>query len=674
MSGSFLNKDNARGLFLSFIVVMVAVAIYLFTGLLNMEDRLGIDFRLRLRGDRPPDPHIVIIAVDEPSIKALGRWPWNRDVHAKLIERLTAAGAKAIAFDILFTEEDQCGRTWSDEELGRAAAKSGRVIFGALFHYGEGGVPANPLFPIPQLQKENIGLGLVNIFPEVDGVTRKVPLVVETDGRLYSSLSFAAYAMSQNKTAEEAFNELKPPVDDSPWHEMYIDYVGTKGFQQFPYYSFVDVLENKVPAEAFKDKIVFVGGTAIGLFDFKSVPNISNFPGVEIHANALDNLLRHRFLNQESGLWDTIFVMVLFGLICGFLALKVPTWAGAISAAILFGYFGTCQWLFVHRQVVLNYLGPAFGVVFSYIVVFFIRFRRERTEKRWIRNTFAQYMSPKLVEVLAKDPGRMKLGGEERDMTIFFSDLKGFTSLSENMKANDLVHLLNEYLDEMTDIIMLKHDGYVDKYIGDAIMAFWNAPLDQPDHAARACLAALDQLDKLLELQKRFVERGLPSIDLRMGINTGHVIVGNMGSHNKFNYTVIGDPVNMASRLEGANKTFNTRIMLSEFAYEKAKNDVEVRPLDLLRVKGKQIPINVYELVARKDGLTAAQKTGFASYKEGMNFYREKKFERAISSFKKTLGSLPEDGPSKLYIERCENFIAFPPPPSWDGVYVMTTK
>jgi adenylate cyclase len=423
--------------------------------------------------------------------------------------------------------------------------------------------------------------------------------------------------MSQGKSTEEAFNDLKPPVDDSPWHEMLVDYAGTQGFQQFPYYSFADVVENKVPAEAFKDKIIFVGGTAVGLFDFKSVPNISNYPGVEIHANALDNLLNRRFLNKQSDILDTVFFMVVFGLICGFLALQLPTWAGAISATLLLGYFIVCQWLFVHRQIVLNYLGPAFGVLFSYVVVFFYRFRKERKEKQKLRTTFSQYMAPEVVEVVMKMDLSSQLVGQDREMTVFFSDLAGFTTISESMTPKELVSVLNEYLTEMSEVIF-KYGGIVDKFIGDAIMAFWNAPLNQPNHAQLACLTALDQVEKLRELQKRFAERKLPLIDFRAGINTGHMVVGNMGSNQRKDYTVMGDSVNLASRLEGANKPFHTRLMISEFTYEKAKDAVEVRPLDLLRVKGKKIPINVYELAARKDGLAPAQKTGFAAYQEGM--------------------------------------------------------
>jgi adenylate cyclase len=258
-------------------------------------------------------------------------------------------------------------------------------------------------------------------------------------------------------------------------------------------------------------------------------------------------------------------------------------------------------------------------------------------------------------------------------MTVFFSDLAGFTTISESMTPRELVSVLNEYLTTMSEIIF-RHGGVVDKYIGDAIMAFWNAPLEQPDHASLACLTALDQQDALRELQSRFAERKLPHIDFRVGINTGHMVVGNMGSAARMDYTVMGDAVNLASRLEGANKSFRSRIMISEFTYQKARDAIEVRPLDLIRVKGKTVPIQVYELVDRKGALTPDQKNAFGHYAEGLKLYHDRQFARAMDAFKKTLGLLPHDGPSRTYIERCETFIAFPPPPAWDGVFVMTTK
>ncbi|HRY28670.1 MAG TPA: adenylate/guanylate cyclase domain-containing protein [Elusimicrobiota bacterium] len=651
------------------LAVSFAVLVVFVRGLFQGLESQSIDFRFKIRGDRVPNENVVIITADEKSIAELGRWPWSRATHGRLIKWLTDAGAKAIAFDILFTEPDN-EHPQDDVALGRLASKSGRVVFGMFFQKGEDNLPAAPLLPIPPLRNDRIHMGSVNFWPEVDGVTRKLPVWMEYDGQFYPSLSLSVLAVAEQKDPQTLFQELNLPTEDL-WNEFSLNFAG--GFQMFPYFSYADVLKGRVSPAVFKDKIVFVGGTATALFDFKAVPNVPLFPGLEIHAVAVDNYLNGNHLRTINPLW-TILLILVFGLGCGLLLSRVPAWAGALStAAWIFGYYSVCQVLFSKKHIVLDFVAPATVVLGTYVVVLFYRFLTEQREKRWIKGTFSQYLSPKVIEVITSDPGRLRLGGEEREMTVFFSDLAGFTSISEAMKPPDLVAVLNEYLTAMSEII-LKYDGVVDKYIGDAIMAFWNAPVDQPRHAVLACLTALEQMERLAVLQRGFAERKLPAIDCRIGINTGNMVVGNMGSKNRFDYTVMGDSVNLASRLEGANKPYHTRIMISEFTYEKAKNDIEVRQLDLLRVKGKAIPIKVYELIAAKGRLTDNQKKAFASYEEGLAFYLDRKFEKAAALFKKTQALLPHDGPSDVYLNRCAGYLAAPPPKDWDGVYVMTTK
>lgn len=671
-----MDKNTLKAFALSLAVTPLAAAFFVTRGLDSLENR-SVDYRFSARGPVPVSNNVVIVTADDASFKRLGLWPWSRRDHGKLIDRLSAAGAKAIAFDILFLEKDEKDPA-SDRSLGQAAARSGRVIFGMLFHQSasEGGTPVDPDFPIDALHSDSVTVGSVNFTPETDGVCRRVPAWVDSheeglEGRPMPSLSLAAYAVAKGISVPQAIEELDIPVyEANAWNEYYLNFLG--GYQTFPYYSFADVIEGQVPAEAFKDKIVLVGGTAVGLFDYKAVPNVPTFPGLEIHANAIENFLTRSFLSRVNPLW-TLLLILVFGLGIGLISARIPTWAGLISAGVILAYYGACQYAFARHYLILDFVGPAFSVLASYVVVFFYRFRHERKEKRWIRDTFTQYMSPKIVDAITKNPDLLKLGGEDREMTVFFSDLVGFTSIAESMTPRELVAVLNEYLTEMSNVVF-QHGGVVDKYIGDAIMAFWNAPIDQPDHAVQACLTALEQQARLKDLQERFAARSLPHIDFRVGINTGHMVVGNMGSQSRFEYTVMGDAVNMASRLEGANKSFHTRIMISEFTYQKAKDAVEVRPLDLLRVKGKNVPIQVYELSTRKGQLSPAQEKGFAHYREGLALYREKKFEKAIAALKETLAALPDDGPSRAYIERCENFIAFPPPPTWDGVYVMKTK
>jgi adenylate cyclase len=297
----------------------------------------------------------------------------------------------------------------------------------------------------------------------------------------------------------------------------------------------------------------------------------------------------------------------------------------------------------------------------------------EEREKRKIKGSFKQYLSPKIIDIITKDPSKLKLGGEERRVSIFFLDIAGFTTMSEALQPTQLVEVMNECLTEFSNVI-LKHDGLINKYIGDCIMAFWNAPADQPKHATQACLAALDCIEALPMLNKRFQEKGLPSIDCRVGINTGIVVVGNMGSNEKFDYTVMGDPVNLASRLEGANKQYHTRIMISESTFEQAKEDIEARDLDLIRVKGKTAPSKVFELLGRKGKMAEAIQKGREIYHKGVKLYRDRQFDESIQTFQEVFDFMPGDHLSLIYQERARTFKITPPPTAWDGVFELKTK
>jgi adenylate cyclase len=286
---------------------------------------------------------------------------------------------------------------------------------------------------------------------------------------------------------------------------------------------------------------------------------------------------------------------------------------------------------------------------------------------------FSHYMSDLLIQDLLKNPDKLRLGGEKRVLTVFFSDLAGFTTLSEKLTAELVVTLLNRYLTAMTDIILIS-GGLIDKYEGDAIMAFWGAPLPQDDHAVRACLAALDNQARLAELRQEFVKLGLPPVYARIGINTGEMIIGNMGSNQRFDFTVIGDSVNLASRLEGAGKEYGTSIIISEDTYRQAADRVEVRELDLLRVKGKELPVRIYELLSRKGELEEPKQNVRELFAEGLKHYRQQHWSEAISAFQGVLTLASDDGPAKAFIRRCEDFMKTPPPVEWDGVYRLMTK
>jgi adenylate cyclase len=316
-------------------------------------------------------------------------------------------------------------------------------------------------------------------------------------------------------------------------------------------------------------------------------------------------------------------------------------------------------------------LAASLGLTFAMSTAF--SYATEGRQRRQIKQVFSHYMSDLLIQDLLRNPDKLRLGGEKRVLTVFFSDLAGFTTLSEKLTPDEVVTLLNRYLTAMTDII-LDSGGLIDKYEGDAIMAFWGAPLPQEDHALRACRAALDNQTRLAELRQEFMKMGLPPVHARIGINTGEMIIGNMGSNQRFDFTVIGDSVNLASRLEGVGKEYGTRIIISEDTYRQAADGLEVRELDLIRVKGKEMPVRIYELLAKKGALDERGQKVRDLFAEGLAHYRRQDWSEAISRFQGILALAIEDGPAQTFIKRCQEFMQVPPPAPWDGVYRLTSK
>jgi adenylate cyclase len=330
--------------------------------------------------------------------------------------------------------------------------------------------------------------------------------------------------------------------------------------------------------------------------------------------------------------------------------------------------------LFIRSSLLLNIICPAITIAVNYVGITAYRYVTERRQKAMIKGIFSLYLHPDVVNEITAHPEKLQLGGEQKELTVLFSDIVNFTTISEKMPPQELVILLNDFLDRMTDIVK-KHYGTVDKYVGDAIVAFWGAPKSQDDHALRACKTALEMQRTLAEMRMKQVAEMKPPLSIRIGVNTGPMVVGNMGGTERFSYTVIGDSVNLGSRLESANKQYGTSVMISENTYEKVKNDVIVRELDLLVVKGKTAPIRAYELLAlTTDGIPEEQRQKIDSFARGLVFFRNREFDNAITSLTHALEIDPDDMPSRLYIERSRHYIDTPPPPDWDGVFVMKTK
>jgi len=427
---------------------------------------------------------------------------------------------------------------------------------------------------------------------------------------------------------------------------------------------------------ALKDKSLIVGATAVGLYDLRNTPVEPNYPGPEIHMTALNNLLRKDFLRiweQESSKLPWIILAI------GILATLAWSFSGFFVSFFLF--FGFLFLIITVDLILFTKFGLLWHSIFIYLQIlslFFILqlykyFAEERTKKE-IRRTFAKYVAPALVDSLLKDSDNLKLGGRREHMSVFFSDVRGFTTISEKLAPEELSKILNLYLTPMTQLVF-KNQGTLDKYMGDAIMAFFGAPVKTPNHAADACRCALESQQKLLEIQKDFLSKGLPNIEIGIGINTGDMSVGNMGSDIVQSYTVMGDSVNLASRLEGITKEYGVRIVISEFTYQEVKDQFVARELDLVKVKGKLKPVRIFELLSEKLNETAAKADEkLTLYQSAYETYAAKDFKQAKSQFEKLLTIWENDSVSKLYIKRCDDFIEEPPPPDWDGVFVMKTK
>ena len=534
---------------------------------------------------------------------------------------------------------------------------------------------------IPQLADAAASFGYFNIVPDFDGTVRWVPLAMQFGESFYPHLSVEAVRLYRG--ADQLFiNAASYGVDSiqigqeliktDEQGRLLINFRGPE--KTFPHYSFVDVLNGTAPAAAFKDKIVLVGATAIGIYDMRVTPFSGVFPGIEINANIIDNLLRNDAISRPD--WIVVFdvaAMLILGISLSIVIARVrPLMATLVAIGALIAYATVNELIFSHLRLWLTVVYPGLTILLVFGGVITYRIMTEEKKKKEIKEAFTHYVAPTLVNDILKDPTKLVLGGEERRLTVLFSDIRGFTTISESLQPQVLVKLMNDYLTPMTDIV-LKHDGTIDKYMGDAIMAFWGAPIWQEDHPVRACKAALEMLEKLAVLQKEWEARGIPRLDIGVGLSTGNLTVGNMGSKTRFDYTVMGDSVNLGSRLEGMNKEYGTRIIVPKYTYEDVKNEFILRRLDVIKVKGKKIPIRIYELMAHKDaGDRLREAAGL--FEAGLVAYMARDWDRADSFFQKTLAIRPNDGPSTIFIERVRSLRTQDLPEDWDGVYVMTKK
>lgn len=426
-------------------------------------------------------------------------------------------------------------------------------------------------------------------------------------------------------------------------------------------------------ADFIKGKSFLIGATAIGIYDLRVTPFEKNYPGPETHLTAMANLFTQDFLRahpkEETYM---IWALLIFGVLLAFaisFTTAIPGFLITFFSFLTMIYID--QWFFKKGLLVTMTL-PAGLVLFLYIFLFFYKYLTEERKKKYLRSTFSKYVSPAIVDEILRDPENIELGGRKMRMSVFFSDVRGFTTISEKLDPQVLSDVLNRYLTPMTQIVF-ENKGTLDKYMGDALMAFFGAPIAYPDHAKYACRCALQSLKKLKEIQKEFKDQGLPEIDIGIGINTAEMSVGNMGSDIVRSYTVMGDAVNLGSRLEGINKEYGTRIIISEFTYQDVKQDFTCREVDWVKVKGKNEPVRIFELIC--EGSPDSETTKLLDcFNQGFQLYHQMKFKEALEQFQQALKVRPDDPPSLLYQERCEDYIQQPPPENWDGVFTMKTK
>ncbi len=665
----------------------------------QVDQRLK-DARFQLRGPVRPDPRVAIVAVDERSVKEFGRWPWSRELTARLIRELKKRGARVIALDMVFSEPQAGG---PDNELARSVSEARNVVLGQFFRdepqprdpemlrqvesaqvrvvrVAEG-VTRVPLTEyrfvdgnIPVIGRGALDLGFFNQQADSDGLYRKMPLLLLFDGGIYPSLGVAAlkrYLGVELFVGVEPYGvdplrlgQLAVPVSEQGLLSLY--WYGRGG--SISTYSAADALTGRIPDGALRDRLVFLGVTETGIADVRPTPLDPQLPGVEIHATLASNALEGKFLTRNNRTLAIEMAAILcLPLLLGLILSVAPgTWvAFAGFIAISAGYLAANLYAFSRQRIDLTLAYPLLALLVSYLGGEVYRNIVVERKGRYLRRAFASYVSPDLVSDLVKHPERLRLGGERRELTVLFSDIRGFTTLSEGLAPEALVSLLNRYLSPMTSLV-LEEKGTLDKYIGDAIMALFNAPLDLPDHPARACRCALRMLGALEALNETLSRDNLPRLAIGIGIHTGEAVVGNMGADNRFDYTAIGDSVNLASRLEGLTKMYGAPVIVSADTRQRADADFDFRELDLVRVKGKNQPVAIHEL-------RSVPYPRQEQFQQALELYRSRRFGAAEPIFTE-LSEVLDDRAARLYADRCRAYEQSPPAPDWDGTFTMREK
>ncbi len=679
---------------------------------------------------------VAIVDLDERSLREVGQWPWPRTVVADLVQRLTALGAVVIGFDIVFAEPDRTSPALmqasmpgldddtrarllampSNDAVLAAAIAQSRVVVGHSVRADV--LPVADDAPKPsvaligsdvtsyleqhtgilrnlvELDKAAAGRGIFNTTGEVDGLVRRVPMVVAVGGKdLYPSLSVEMLRVAtgtQSVAVKARGTEGVEGVvvarnlvrtDDTGRMWVYFSHMDAE-----KYVPAVEVLNGSVDPARIAGKLVLIGTSAVGLLDIKSSPLDAFLPGVEVHAQILENILTNQQLwrPRDANAVEVVAAVVVGVLMIVLVPLVRARWTVLLGGVAIAGMFGFSWYSFDTALTLYDPVFPALVASLLFVYLTYVGYTTEEAQKRQVRQAFGQYLSPALVERLASDPTQLKLGGEMRDMTLMFCDVRGFTTISELFDAEGLTRLINRFLTPMTDIIMARQ-GTIDKYMGDCIMAFWNAPLDDADHPRHACdsalamIASLTALNHSLEQEAKDEGRRHVPLNIGIGLNSGIVCVGNMGSQQRFDYSVLGDNVNLASRLEGQSKTYGVTVVLGEGTAAQVPDYATIE-LDLIKVKGKTEAVRIFALLG-DPALAATEdfQALRAKHDRMLAGYRAQQWTQAralMAELRQDAAGigLHLDGLYDLYEDRIIAYEAAPPGEAWDGVFVATSK
>ncbi|MBP1653710.1 MAG: adenylate cyclase [Bacteroidetes bacterium] len=699
-------------------------------GLLRRLELSTIDYRFGIRGERgsiADSSDVVIVEISEDALRSMpAPFPWPRSYYAHLVRNLHAAGARAVGIDLLFSGADPVSPV-HDDSLRAALKASGIAVLAGKREEDRPDV-------VLASHRENYGniffpgdsaLGLVNLRPDADGIYRLYnpfytvdvtggeTLDLPTFGFAILNTYFRLPALTTPQPDGDAFlyaGRRIPRYDPASFlinlygphrtfrHVNFQDVVDDASFTTIDEQSSGEQINTFSDPEfgyqfdgTFDGKIVLVGVTVPEYKDVFPAPLARGVQkgdnlmyGVELHANVIESVIRDDFLRLQP-FWSEVLMIALLAaasfLVTSWVkSLRVRAgyvlevfgflWIAALTAGVLFA----SVLLFSRHGFVLNVTSALLAIAGGYAASTVYHLVSERRQRLLIKSMFSTYVNPSVVDELVANPRKLALGGKREELTVLFSDIEGFTTISQGMQPEEIVALLNEYLSGMSAVIF-RHEGTLDKYEGDAVMAFWGAPIPQADHPMRACKAALEMQDAAGRLNARWKERGRPLLRTRIGINTGTMVVGNLGGEGKFDYTVIGDSVNLASRLEGANKEYGTRIMVSELTYEAVRSEILGRQIDRMAVVGRSQPVVTYELLALRGAPETAALEQFVSvYSEGLAAYFSRDWPSSLAHFDQALQLRPDDGPARIHRERVRHYLQHPPPPEWDGVFILHSK